>query len=125
MNWGKFLFSFDGRISRKGFWLIFVATFVIMMIIQVVALAPMMAAIQSGDPAQMEGMSMPVWIWLVFLPLFWISLAAYAKRFHDQDKSGWLTLLVFIPLVNLVMLIIAGFIAGTPGPNRFGEGPMM
>ena len=25
---------------------------------------------------------------------------------------------------GLISLIMCGFIAGTPGPNRFGEGPM-
>lgn len=124
MNWGKFLFGLDGRISRKAFWLVFLAMFVVAVILQVVALAPLMAAASSGDPAAMEGVSAPIWVWIVFIPMIWISIAVYVKRFHDQDRSGWFTLLALIPVLNFVALIMAGFIAGTPGPNRFGEGPM-
>jgi uncharacterized membrane protein YhaH (DUF805 family) len=124
MNWGKLLFGFDGRMSRKAFWLITLAMVVVSVILNVVALAPLMAAASSGDPAAMEGVSMPVWVWIVFIPMIWISIAMYVKRFHDQDRSGWFTVMALIPILNLVALIMAGFIAGTPGPNRFGEAPM-
>ena len=69
-------------------------------------------------------MSMPVWVWIVFIPLIWMSLAVQAKRWHDQDKSAWWILIGFIPFVGgLITLIMCGFIAGTPGPNRFGDVP--
>ena len=125
MDWKKFLFSFDGRISRKAWWLTFVAMLVVSMGIQFAALGPMMAAASSGDPAAMENMSFPVWVWIVFIPLIWISLATQAKRWHDQDKSAWWILIGLIPFVGgLIVLIMCGFIAGTPGPNRFGESAM-
>ena len=38
------------------------------------------------------------------------------QRCHDFDMSGWLSLLVLVPLANLIFL----FIPGTQGPNRFG-----
>jgi uncharacterized membrane protein YhaH (DUF805 family) len=122
MDWTKFLFSFNGRVSRKGFWLFFVASLVIGLIIQFAALGPMMAAASSGDAEAMANMSMPVWVWIVFIPLIWMSLAVQAKRWHDQDKSAWWILIGFIPFVGgLIVLIMCGFIAGTPGPNRFGD----
>jgi len=127
MNWGNLLFSFNGRTGRKGFWLVTVAMLVIYMIIWAVALAPIMAAASNPeaaaamDPSQL---SMPIWVWLVMLPMIWISLAVQAKRWHDQDKSAWWILIGFIPFVgSLIVLIMCGFIAGTPGPNRFGDVP--
>lgn len=123
MDWKKFLFSFDGRISRKAFWLTFIAMFVLGMLIQVAALGPMMAAAME-NPEAAASMSMPIWIWIVMIPMIWISFAVYAKRWHDFDKSGWLTLLVIIPFVGFIVLIVLGCIPGTPGPNRFGEAPM-
>ena len=131
MNWGNLLFSFNGRTGRKGFWLVTIAMIVIYMIIWAVALAPIMAAATSAaqdpnaaaalDPA---AMAMPVWVWIVMLPMIWISLAVQAKRWHDQDKSAWWILIGFIPFVgSLIVLIMCGFIAGTPGPNRFGDVP--
>ena len=126
MDWTKFLFSFNGRTGRKGFWLFFVASLVIALIIQFAALGPMMAAASSGDAEAMANMSMPVWVWIIFIPLIWMSLAVQAKRWHDQDKSAWWILIGFIPFVGgLIVLIMCGFIAGTPGPNRFGDVPAM
>jgi len=38
------------------------------------------------------------------------------QRAHDFDTTGWLSLLVLIPLVNFIFW----FIPGTDGENRFG-----
>lgn len=124
MDWMKFLFSFDGRISRKAFWLFFVASLVVGIALNFVALAPMMSAAME-NPEAAAAVSMPIWLWIVLIPLIWISLAVQAKRWHDQDRSAWWILIGLIPFVGgLIVLIMCGFIAGTPGPNRFGQGPM-
>lgn len=130
MNWGKFLFSFQGRISRKAFWLYILASIVLGVLLNF-ALPAQPVLDPSATPEQaMAAMSgyygaIPFWYWLVNLVLFVIGLAVLAKRWHDQDRSGWWSLLLLIPFLGgLIVLIMAGFIAGTPGPNRFGEGPM-
>jgi uncharacterized membrane protein YhaH (DUF805 family) len=41
------------------------------------------------------------------------------QRAHDFDSSGWLSLLVFVPLVSLIFW----FIPGRQGENRFGKRP--
>ncbi len=41
------------------------------------------------------------------------------QRCHDLDWSGWVSLIVLIPLVALVFL----FMRGTTGSNRFGAPP--
>lgn len=124
MDWKKFLFSFDGRVGRKAYWLFLVVALVIMFGIQFAALGPMMAAAMENPDAAAQ-MSMPIWIWIVFIPMIWMSLAVQAKRWHDVDKSAWWILIGLIPFVGaLIALVFNGFIAGTPGPNRFGEGPM-
>lgn len=41
------------------------------------------------------------------------------QRCHDLDWSGWVSLIVLIPLVVLVFM----FMRGTPGRNRFGAPP--
>ena len=131
MNWGKFLFSFSGRISRKAFWLYLAASIVLGLVLSAVAMPPQPVIDPAASPEQaMAAMSgyygaIPLWYWLLQIPLMWIGLAIMAKRWHDQDRSGWWTLLVLIPLLGaLIVLVMQGFIGGTPGPNRFGEGPM-
>jgi uncharacterized membrane protein YhaH (DUF805 family) len=58
---------------------------------------------------------------------FWMHLAVFVKRWHDRDKSGWMILLIVIPLVNIIgffwTLIECGFMEGSIGPNRFGPDP--
>lgn len=52
------------------------------------------------------------WLALVVLGLMLLTI----RRCHDFNMSGWLSLLMLVPLVNLIFL----FIPGTDGPNRFG-----
>ncbi len=118
MNWTALLFSFKGRVSRKVFWVYFALTVVIGIAMNIAVLG---SATGAGlDPNNLP--SIPVWYWLVQLPLLWITLAIYCKRWHDQDKSGWFSLLLLIPLLGiLIVLVMLGFIGGSPGPNRFGS----
>lgn len=51
----------------------------------------------------------------------WIALVVIGfmltiQRCHDFNVSGWLSLLMLVPLANLIFIIIPG----TEGPNRFG-----
>ncbi|HET9048647.1 MAG TPA: DUF805 domain-containing protein [Chiayiivirga sp.] len=131
MDWGKFFFSFQGRISRKAFWLYLLASIILGFILNFLAMPAQPVIDASTSPEQaMAAVSgyygaIPIWYWLLQVVLLWVGLAVMAKRWHDQDRSGWWTLLLLIPLLGfIVVLIMLGFIAGTPGPNRFGDGPM-
>ena len=42
------------------------------------------------------------------------------RRCHDLDISGWWTLLLIVPLVNLFFALFLLIKGGTEGPNRFG-----
>lgn len=45
------------------------------------------------------------------------------RRIHDFDQSGWMALLFFVPLVNIVFLLILLCMPGTEGENSYGEDP--
>src|ERR1700743_339695 len=45
------------------------------------------------------------------------------RRLHDMDKPGWWSLLAFVPIGNLVLVIMLLFVGGTVGENRFGPQP--
>ncbi len=51
----------------------------------------------------------------VFLP----NMAVVARRLHDTDRSGWLQLVVLIPLIGLI-LIVYWCVQKSKEPNRFG-----
>lgn len=131
MDWKAFLLSPKGRISRKAFWLFLLAMIVLNVVVGLLSPTPVVDPASVNDPMAVWQAAMdatPWWSWLFSLACLVIALMVYAKRWHDQDRSGWWSLLLLLtPLFligPLIMLIMLGFIAGTPGPNRFGEAPM-
>lgn len=59
---------------------------------------------------------------LLLLP----SLAVLCRRLHDVGKSGWIILLNFIPVVNIVTIIITFIFTlmdSKPEPNKYGPSP--
>ncbi|MDB5667676.1 MAG: hypothetical protein JWL74_626 [Alphaproteobacteria bacterium] len=81
------------------------------------------------DPTMMmEEFGTGGWIVAALLLLWWLamlipSIAVTIRRLHDQDKSGWMILLAFIPLVGGIVLLVFMLLDGTRGPNRFGADP--
>jgi len=58
---------------------------------------------------------------VLLLVVLWPLAAVNAKRWHDLDKSAWWIAIGIIPIIgSIVSLAYTGFLAGTPGPNRFG-----
>lgn len=123
MSWSQLLFSFEGRVGRKVYWLFFLAMLVLFGLIG--AMTGGLAA-GAGDPeaALAAASRMTSVFGLVGLITLWPALAITAKRWHDVDKSAWWILIGLVPAVGgLIALIFNGFVAGTPGANRFGNPP--
>ena len=103
------LFSFDGRIGRWMYFKLFSFSYLMMTIfilIMVNIFNNMFGAI----------------LLLIFtISYVWLSFALIIKRLHDVNKSGWLSLLSFIPLINLFLGLYLLFVKGTMGANQYGE----
>ena len=52
-------------------------------------------------------------------------IAVFVRRMHDIDKSGWLALILFIPIVGGVIGFIMALLPGTMGYNDYGPDPKM
>jgi uncharacterized membrane protein YhaH (DUF805 family) len=101
----SFLFSFDGRIGRRTYWLYFVLPLLAIFLVAAVVVPPL---------------SFNRVLLVLFLLTIWPTLAVGAKRCHDRDRSGWYQLVGLIPVVGpFVLLIELGVLQGTVGPNRF------
>jgi uncharacterized membrane protein YhaH (DUF805 family) len=97
-------FHWRGRISRKSYWLF--------------GLLP--AAILLMDRFVLLGL-VDAWAsWLMLFVGSAPSIMIDIKRSHDLGRSGWFTLLLFVPLLNIWPLIELGFIKGNDGVNRYG-----
>jgi len=62
-------------------------------------------------------------IGILLLASFIPSLAVQVRRFHDQDLTGWLVLLGFIPYVGGLIILVFMCIPGKVGPNKYGPDP--
>ena len=139
------LWSFEGRIGRRTYWLTSFAT--IIAIIALVGLISVVAGAEvlTGDFAGNVGAGLLILV--LSIPLVWIGLALGAKRLHDRDKSAW-WLLVFYVLpgglenaadfagsmrfalalasiaLSIWALVELGFLSGTSGSNRYGPDPL-
>jgi uncharacterized membrane protein YhaH (DUF805 family) len=59
---------------------------------------------------------------LVNLVFAWPCIAVSAKRLHDFNFSAW-WLLVNLTGIGVLVMLVAGLVPGTRGPNRFGVDP--
>ena len=59
----------------------------------------------------------PYLIALVYAAMLYVQFMLTIKRCHDFNTSGWLSLLLLVPVASLIFL----FLPGTDGPNRFGN----
>ncbi|UCE79998.1 MAG: DUF805 domain-containing protein [Nitrospiraceae bacterium] len=107
-----FLFSFEGRINRKPFWIYNLSILALFIIFSLLFGTDI--TMQSDDES-----------WIFALLLLWPSLAVTIKRWHDLNKSGWYILINLIPIVGPIWTFIqTGFIPGTSGNNRYGINPI-
>lgn len=125
MNWSQLLFSFEGRIGRAPYWYFTLAVVIVMAIVMgVTGFSAFNAANMQAGAAPPSLGAAGLLFPLVCLLILWPALAVQAKRWHDVDKSAWWILIGLVPFVGgLIALVFNGFIAGTPGPNRFGNPP--
>lgn len=131
MDFRHLFTNFDGRIGRQQWWIGSIIIFVIQLLLAFV-LGSVFGAQQTiqtepgGFSASFDlGPTGSIVYFIVMLPILWASLALYAKRWHDRGKSGWWTLIAFVPIIGLIWIIIElGMLRGTQGPNRYGPDPL-
>ncbi len=113
--------DFQGRSCRMEYWMfhLFIAiVYFILAFLFVLAMSyPLTADIETS-------MSIIFVIGSLFiLGTFIPSIAVAVRRFHDQNLSGWLYLVSFVPGIGGIILVVFMCIDGTPGPNKYGEDP--
>ena len=116
--------EFTGRSRRKEYWM-----FVLFQVLVSLAIG-----VVFGRTSYMTGAGMMTGNVMVQGPggmvqnLFSLvslipGIAVSVRRLHDQDRSGWLLLLVFVPVLGWFALLVFMCLEGTRGPNRFGPDP--
>src|SRR5262249_10622122 len=104
--------DFRGRAARPEYWF-----WILFYTLVIIGLSILDAIIVGA------GSKAAVFTLLGFLALWLPTLAVSVRRLHDQDYSGWMILLSFIPLIGGIIVLVLMCLRGTPGPNRFGPEP--
>lgn len=104
-------FSPSSRINRLRYWahgMLFVLAFYAVAGIGA-ALIPLVSMYVGGAV-----------IGVAYVGLIVFSVIVMIQRLHDLNKSGWMSLLALIPLVNIYLIVLLIFFKGTPGRNDYG-----
>jgi uncharacterized membrane protein YhaH (DUF805 family) len=133
---GTNIFSFAGRVPRSAFWgmtiMIHILCVFIFFITQKIV-----------GKGVLQNQSALIFFAVAALMAMAASLALHVRRWHDQNKSGWLALTYLIPVlaaftsiielgfenkiylvavaVALVAMVLAGFKEGIAGAGKFGH----
>lgn len=108
-------FNADGRLNRKPY-------FIRLLILNVISIAPTLILYATGGPLLVESLYGVLTFFHIIL--FVLSILLMVGRLHDLNRSGWFSLLIFIPLINIIFFLILLFCRGTRGSNRFGPDPL-
>ncbi len=108
---------FSGRISRLNFFINWLAYIILLIILEIV----LYMVITQNRSLQVPFAIISVIVYLIGV-VYLISL--YIRRLHDMNLSGWLTLLMLVPLINLGLLIFLFFKRGSISNNNYGTPPV-
>lgn len=113
--------QFNGRARRSEYWgytLFIILAFIAVLIVDVFLSLAVYGTDRYGDPN-----FIPIFTALFGLYSILPSIAIAVRRLHDQDLSGWLYLISFIPYIGGLILLVFMIIDGKPAPNKHGESP--
>ena len=100
---------FDGRASRREFWL-----WILIQTIVSIAIAVLSFTVAESFTA----------IAILYgLATIVPHLAVSARRLHDHNKSGWLQLISLVPLIGGIIVLILMVLPGNDGENKHGPKP--
>ena len=103
-------FSFEGRMGRLKFATSNVALMALLYL-------PLIMALQEPTPGLLSVLAAAA----AALAFFGMRLAVL--RCHDCNQSGWWSLLLWLPAVNLIVAAVLVCAAGTEGSNAYGAQP--
>ena len=105
MNILKLLFSFNGCIGRRLFWIVTLTMLGLSAGVQHI-LGPF-----GADNPMTIGPAIITVSWFVLA--VWIILAVQVKRWHDLGKSGWWATVNLVPILGPIWVLIqCGFMKG-------------
>lgn len=98
---------FNGRTSRKEFWMFVLINIIVGIIIGII----------SAIVGDKRGVIGNLYNLAILLP----SIAVGTRRLHDITKSGWWQLIALIPIIGWIWIIVLFATKGEPAENIYGK----
>ena len=119
------IFAVSGRIGRLRYvgysWLAYFLLYLVLGILGVIAAVTIPAMMRNGHGgAPALGFFA---LALIYTPILAVMFIYARRRLNDLDQSGWLSLLLIIPIIGFLFWLYLVFAPGTDGANRFGPAP--
>lgn len=109
MNQKQALFSFQGRMRRRDYWIYSIPVLLLML----------PSFFYQGGNDVLDVLSL-----LLLFVVMYMSMALNVKRLRDRDKGPLWVLMTLVPLIGPIFALIElGILDGTKGDNRFGPDP--
>lgn len=124
--------NFNGRARRSEYWwyylflIILTIVAVIIDVVITVAVFGVNTTTTSTSYTAESGGFLPICTGILSLATLLPTLAVTARRLHDTNKTGWIQVISYIPIVNIIggiVMIVLCAIDGDRGPNRYGPDP--
>ncbi len=113
------MFTGQGRIGRLEYFLTNVAVSIVVYgLMAIISLSAEQDAL--GQPVVSPGAGLTLLAAVLVGAV--ISWSAIARRLHDRGHSGWMVLLMFVPLVGFALGLYLLFASGDKGINPYGAG---
>lgn len=114
--------AWSGRIGRLRY-LAYMSGISFLTMIAVAILGGVLGAMQAAR-GHAGGIDMlTIGLMILYIPMFVYAIALGRRRFNDTGRTGWLCLLMLVPLVNALVSLYLVFAPGTDGPNEYGLPP--
>ena len=104
--------EFDGRATRKEYWMYALLAMIIGQGISIVV----------GKLFGLTALA-SIWSTIFFLGTFCPNLAVIVRRLHDTNRSGWWVFINFIPILGNITFIIFLVLDSQSGSNQYGPNP--
>lgn len=110
--------TFNGRIGRIRYLAYnFLINFVLMFVVGMVAAIAIPSIV---TPDRAVDLPVALFVMLLYLPPVVVMFMLAKRRLNDLNHSGWLSLLMLIPLVNALLMVYLVFWPGSAGINDYG-----
>lgn len=109
-----------GRFGRLSYmaWYLIISVVIFTLAVLGMALFGGFTPVEGSDSTPKTGQLIVLGI--AYAVFFYYAIVLGIRRLHDLNKTGWLTLLWLVPVINLIFMVYLMAAKGTVGANDFG-----